>query len=513
MVRGCQKPIANGENTMTPAKPVLIDLKNQKISMDVLKLLPLDFIKRHTVLPLEIKQGKLSVVMSDPSDTKQISEVQSITGYELIISEANAESILETLDRHMKTISEAAYCKDLDLRESTEEGRTSQTVDRLFELALGRRASDIHLEPQSGGLFVRLRTDGVLHTMHEFPKAVMPAILSRVKIMASMDIAEKRLPQDGQISAKVRGKDIDMRISTLPGKYGEKVVIRILDKSGTLLSLSHLGMDPKVQSEFEMLVDKPQGILIVTGPTGSGKSTTLYSVLNRLKSPFKNIITLEDPIEYELIARGSHEAGATQVQMHPKIGLTFAAGLRASLRQDPDIIMVGEIRDQETAEVAIKAAMTGHLVLTTLHTNSASETVGRLRDIGIESYLIASTVLSIMAQRLVRVLCVSCKQPYELPERALKTIFPDRTVTSKFMLYRPKGCDACQGSGYWGRRGIYELLVMNEAMRELIHRNVPSAEIKVAAQKLGMKTLRESGLDLVFQGVTTVDEVFRNTVE
>jgi type II secretory ATPase GspE/PulE/Tfp pilus assembly ATPase PilB-like protein len=331
--------------------------------------------------------------------------------------------------------------------------------------------------------------------------------------MAQMDIAEKRLPQDGQISITIQGKSIDLRISTLPCKHGEKVVMRLLAKSTALLNMAHLGMDPNLQSQFEALVDKPQGIILVTGPTGSGKSTTLYAVLNRLKSPFKNIITLEDPVEYELIAKDSHEAGATQVQMHTKIGLTFAAGLRAALRQDPDIIMVGEIRDQETAEVAIKSAMTGHLVISTLHTNSAPETIGRLRDIGIESYLMASTVLGIMAQRLVRVLCPSCKQPYELPERALKSIFPKRTSNASVTLFRPKGCTQCQGSGYWGRKGIYELLVLNDAIRELIHRNVPSAEIKTMAQAQGMKTLRESGLDLVFQGITTVDEVFRNTVD
>jgi len=236
-------------------------------------------------------------------------------------------------------------------------------------------------------------------------------------------------------------------------------------------------------------------------------------VLNRLKSPFKNIITLEDPVEYELISKESHEAGATQVQIHPKIGLTFAAGLRAALRQDPDVIMMGEIRDQETAEVAIKSAMTGHLVLSTLHTNSAPETIGRLRDIGIEPYLIASTVLGIMAQRLVRVLCASCKEPYELPDRALKSIFPDRPLSSKVTLYRPKGCEQCQGSGYWRRQGIYELLAMSEPIRELTHRSAPSAEIRAAARLEGMKTLRESGLDLVFQGITTVEEVFRNTVD
>jgi len=498
---------------MNPMKTSLADLKNIKIDSEIIRLLSVEFIKRNNALPLGMKGGKLEVAMSDASNQNVARDIETITGYELVICSASAEAIMEALDRCLKTLTAVAYCKDLDLRDGTLEAGTSHTVDRIFEMALDHRTSDIHLEPQAAGLFVRFRVDGVLHTIHEFPKAAAPALVSRVKIMASMDIAEKRLPQDGQISVKIRGKEIDMRISTLPTKYGEKVVIRFLDKSATLMNLGLLGMDPQVQSQFEMLIDKPQGMILVTGPTGSGKSTTLYAVLSRLKSPFKNIITLEDPIEYELIPADSHDAGTTQVQMHPKIGLTFAAGLRASLRQDPDIIMVGEIRDQETAEVAIKSAMTGHLVLSTLHTNSASETIGRLRDIGIESYLTASTVLGIMAQRLVRVLCASCKESYDLPEHAVKSILPGRAVHSKLTLFRPKGCPLCQGAGYLGRRGIYELLTINEAIRELIHRNAPSAEIKAAARAQGMKTLRESGLALVFEGVTTVDEVFRNTVE
>jgi type II secretory ATPase GspE/PulE/Tfp pilus assembly ATPase PilB-like protein len=489
------------------------DLHTLTIPAVVLRLLPMDFIKQQSVLPLAVKEGKLSLAMGDPANQKLVRDVEGMTGFEVEVLVASPQSILETVQRHVAVWAAPAQCKQLDVREGAEESRTSQTIDRLFEVAMDRRASDIHLEPQPAGLFVRLRIDGTLHTIHEFPKALMPALISRVKIMALMDISEKRLPQDGQISIKIRGKELDLRISTLPGKYGEKIVVRLLHKSTDALSLGHLGMDPKAQGQFEMLIDKPQGILLVTGPTGSGKSTTLYAVLNRLKSPFKNIITLEDPIEYDLIPKDSHESGAVQVQMHPKIGLTFAAGLRASLRQDPDVIMVGEIRDQETAEVSIKAAMTGHLVLSTLHTNSAPETIGRLRDIGIESYLIASTVLGIMAQRLVRILCPACKTAYELPERAVKSIFPNRNLSAKVVLYRPKGCEQCQGAGYWGRRGIYELLEMNEALREMVHRNTPASEIKTLAQRHGMKSLRESGLDLVFQGLTTVEEVFRNTVD
>jgi type II secretory ATPase GspE/PulE/Tfp pilus assembly ATPase PilB-like protein len=498
---------------MHPVKSSSADLQSLTIPAAVLRLLSLEFIKQNNVLPLGIKGTKLLLAMTDPSNQKLIREVEGMTGYEIEISMAIPQAILDTVNRHLQAWEAATQCKELEMRDVSDEAKPSLVIDRLFEIAMDRRASDIHLEPQPSGLFARLRIDGTLHTIHEFSKALMPALLSRVKIMATMDIAEKRLPQDGQINVKIRGKELDLRISTLPGKYGEKIVVRLLHKSTAALNMARLGMDPKTQSQFEMLVDKPQGIILVTGPTGSGKSTTLYAVLNRLKSPFKNIITLEDPIEYDLIPKDSHESGAVQVQMHPKIGLTFAAGLRASLRQDPDVIMVGEIRDQETAEVAIKAAMTGHLVLSTLHTNSAPETIGRLRDIGIESYLVASTVLGIMAQRLVRVLCPACKIPYELPDRAVKSIFPDREIESKVVLYRPKGCLPCQGAGYWGRQGIYELLVMNETLREMVQRNAPAAEIKTVAQKQGMKPLRQSGMDLVFQGLTTVDEVFRTTVD
>jgi type II secretory ATPase GspE/PulE/Tfp pilus assembly ATPase PilB-like protein len=489
------------------------ELKALRIPSEILKLLSVDVIKRHGVFPIEIKEGKLVLAVSNSISQNSLRDIRKITGYELTLVMAEATSISEALDRHVKSTAVAAYCKELDLHEGVLEARTPNLADRLFELAFDRRASDVHLEPQPSGLFVRFRIDGVLHTIHEFPRSAMASLISRIKIMASMDISEKRLPQDGQINLNLKGQEVDLRISTVPSKHGEKLVARLLDKSTTLINLSRLGMNPEVQSQFERLVDKPQGIILVTGPTGSGKSTTLYAVLNRLKSPLKNIITLEDPVEYELISGSGHEAGATQIQVHSKIGLTFAAGLRAALRQDPDILMVGEIRDHETAEVSIKAAMTGHLVLSSLHTNNAADTLGRLHDIGIEPYLTASTLLGIMAQRLVRVLCPACKQPYQLPESAIQNIFAGRTGVSKLALFRPAGCDKCQWSGYWGRRGIYELLVMNENIRELIHRNAPSADIKAAAVSGGMKRLRESGLDLVYQGLTTVEEVFRNTLE
>lgn len=399
------------------------------------------------------------------------------------------------------------------MAEGSGEGAVVRLVDRLFETALAYRTSDIHLEPQSQWLFVRFRIDGVLKTIHQFPKSIAPALISRIKILAEMDIAEKRIPQDGQINTRIKDKDLDLRISTLPAKYGEKTVIRLLDKSGGLIDLNSLGMDTLMQTQFEMQIDKPQGLILVTGPTGSGKSTTLYSVVNRLKSPDKNIVTLEDPIEYELLAGSAAEAGITQVQVNPKAGLTFATGLRASLRQDPDIIMVGEIRDKETAEVAMKAAMTGHMVLSTLHTNDAPSTISRLRDIGVEPYLISSTLLGVMAQRLLRLLCVKCKVSYEPPVRALKKLFPKHPEDTPLRLFRPLGCPECQGTGYWGRKGIYELLVLNDEYRQIISEQSTTEALKKAAAAQGLKTLRESGLAMVYQGLTTVEEVFRHTVE
>jgi type II secretory ATPase GspE/PulE/Tfp pilus assembly ATPase PilB-like protein len=409
-------------------------------------------------------------------------------------------------------MTDAARRIDLDVPASGEMG-IPRIVDTLFLLAQDHRASDIHLEPQVDDFFIRFRIDGVLHTVQTLPKTVMAAVISRIKVLANLDIAEKRLPQDGQIVTTIGKKELDMRVSTLPAKYGEKTVIRLLDKSGAIIDMGHLGMEPTLQSQLEMLIERPQGMFLVTGPTGSGKSTTLYSIIKKLKSPLKNIITLEDPIEYELLGAGSKEAGITQVQIHSKIGLTFAAGLRSALRQDPDVIMLGEIRDQETAEVAMKSAMTGHLVLSTLHTNDAPSAISRLRDMGAEAYLITSTLMGVMAQRLVRVLCMHCRESYEPPMRTLKNLFPEEKLQKAVILYRPKGCPKCQSTGYWGRKGIYELIIVNDLYRELIQSGARTDALKKQAHQEGVRTLRESGMDLVYEGFTSVEEVFRHTVD
>ena len=489
-----------------------VDLSRLTLAPKTLSLLPYEVMKRYQSVPFDIRQDRLSVAMAEPWNEAARKKIQSLTGYELDVFSAPT-AVIERILANAAPSSSALGSKELTLTRTDDDTPIVQVVDKLFEMALANRASDIHLEPQPQGLFVRFRIDGSLQTIHQFPKAASLAVISRIKIMANMDIAEKRLPQDGQIRTQIGGRAMELRISTLPGKYGEKVVIRLLDKTIAALDLGQMGMDPRTQSRFEMVIDFPQGMILVTGPTGSGKTTTLYSVLTRLRSPLKNIITLEDPIEYELLSETDNDAGVTQVQMNTKIGLTFATGLRASLRQDPDVIMIGEIRDKETAEVAMKAAMTGHLVFSTLHTNSAPETIGRLRDIGIEPYLMAATVTAVMAQRLLRLLCPECRQPYSPPAAVMKNLFATWSPETSGTLYRPKGCANCYGSGYRGRRGIFELMTMTDELRTLIHTGRPVEDIKKMAISQGTQTLRESGLDLVFQGLTTVEEVFRNTVE
>jgi type II secretory ATPase GspE/PulE/Tfp pilus assembly ATPase PilB-like protein len=351
-------------------------------------------------------------------------------------------------------------------------------------------------------------------TIHKFPKIIQAALISRIKILSKLNITERRLPQDGQFSIERNGRSVDFRISTLPCKYGEKIVIRVLDKSNLDLDLSQLGFDPQIEGMIETLIHKPQGMILVTGPTGSGKTTTLYSILNRLKSPTKNVVTLEDPVEYELLADKHDETGITQVPMNSKIGMDFAAGLRATLRQDPDIIMVGEIRDKETSEIAMKASLTGHMVLSTLHSNDTFSTMLRLKDIGVELYLISATVTFILAQRLVRLLCKECRQPYQLHARAIKHMFEDDdTVPGDLTLYRAKGCPACLGSGYRGRAAIVEMMVMDDEIKEFINTRMDYKNISAFMKMKKIKSLRKSGMDMVKSGVTTVEEIFRITVD
>lgn len=484
-----------------------------QIAPAVLKLVPQATMRRHGIVPLDLRDDKLRLAMVNPGDIAAMDDVRIMTGYELEVLPISKEKFAEIMSQGFGEPDEPLVCPGLAADAVASESQTIQTVDKLLKLAIEMRASDIHLEPQRQCLYARFRIDGLLKTIHEFPKPSQAAITSRIKVMANMDIAERRLPQDGQVNFRHEERNIDLRVSMLPSKYGEKVVIRILDKAGLTLGLESLGFEPDMQSVFESLIEKPYGIVLVTGPTGSGKSTTLYSALNRIRSPLKNVITLEDPIEYELLAGSANEMGITQVQMQPKIGLTFAAGLRSALRQDPDVIMLGEIRDKETAETAMQAAMTGHLVLSTLHTNDAPSALGRLADMGIDPYLTASTVIGVLAQRLVRLLCPHCKEQYRPPLRALKNLFPNRQDISGAVFHRQKGCERCQGIGYQGRQGIFELLTMTEELKQKINDTEHVPGIRKIAQSQGLSSLRESGMELVFRGLTTVEEISRVTVE
>ena len=390
-----------------------------------------------------------------------------------------------------------------DMEKLSEEAPIIRIAHAIVQQAIRDKTSDIHIEPGAKGVRIRYRIDGVLNEMMTVPKHIQQQLIARFKILAEMNIAERRVPQDGRIPIKHEGKDYDLRVSCLPTMWGEKIVMRILDKTSVLLGLNKLGFEPSVQSKLEELVSQPNGMVLTTGPTGSGKTTTLYSILHKINTAEKNIITIEDPVEYQL-------PGVSQVQINKKAGLTFAAGLRAFLRQDPDIIMVGEMRDLETAQIAVEASLPGHLVLSTLHTNDSPSAVMRLADMGIETYLIAATVIGIMAQRLCRKICTNCKEPYKAPASELikfgfQADDPNQLVT----LYRGTGCDECRHKGYKGRIGLYELLVMNEEIAELVVRRAPVADIREVAKSGGMKELREDGLIKVMEGMTTPEEVRR----
>ncbi|MBF0126499.1 MAG: type II secretion system ATPase GspE [Magnetococcales bacterium] len=390
-----------------------------------------------------------------------------------------------------------------DLAESADDAPIIRLINALVTEAVKKGASDIHLEPYEDSLVVRFRVDGVLRKVLEPKRALAASLASRVKVMARLDIAEKRLPQDGRISLRIAGRPVDVRVSTLPTGHGERVVMRLLDRQAGRLTLEELDMTPAMRAGLDRLIHRPNGILLVTGPTGSGKTTTLYAVLRRLNETSRNIMTVEDPIEYDL-------EGIGQTHVNIKVDLTFARGLRAILRQDPDIVMVGEIRDVETARIAVQASLTGHLVLSTLHTNSAIGAVARLRDMGIEPYLLSSSLAAVVAQRLVRLLCEACKMPHEVSEQEWRALASQGARPAT--LYRPVGCDACLGSGYAGRAGIYELVPLDDTLKRLIHDNAGEREVTAHARTFS-QSLREDGLRLLQTGRTTIEEIVRVTRE
>jgi len=480
------------------------------------------FMQQYKVFPLRLSDHILAVAMANPLDLATIDALKLASGCRIMAFISKESDILEAIERHFGSGSSAMeriiedipedelYLvseenEDIDhLRDMAQEAPVIRLVNLIISRAIENNASDIHIESFEDKLVVRYRIDGILYDAESPPKRLQAAIISRIKIMAEMNIAERRLPQDGRIRLRVMGRKVDMRVSTIPTIYGESVVMRILDRSSIRLTLDQLGFPKRTQEQFEALIRKPHGIILVTGPTGSGKTTTLYAALDKINSPDKKIITVEDPIEYQL-------SGVNQIQVKPKIGLTFASGLRSIVRQDPDIMMVGEIRDLETAEIAIQSALTGHLVFSTLHTNDAPGAITRLLDMGVENYLVSSCLEGVLAQRLVRKICTHCKEEVELDEHTLRLMSLEDTAEVK--TFRGRGCKECNFSGYRGRIGIFELLVVNDDIRRMILAKTSANVIRQKAIEQGMKTLRQDGWDKVLEGITTVEEVLRVTQE
>jgi type IV pilus assembly protein PilB len=496
-----------------------INLSNYIIDTETLKLIPETMAQKYKAMPIFKIGNSLTVAMADPKDIMAIDELGRKAKCDIEAALATEGSILNAIDQYYKTSSSfddvvKVIDKESRLHESrvefdskklaeiAEEAPVIKLVNMIILQAVKDRASDIHIEPEEAKLVVRFRIDGILHEMFSPPKHLEPALMSRIKVLSKMDIAEKRKPQDGRFDMKALDRDIDLRVSSFPTIYGENIVIRILDRGGIVLGLDKIGFSADTQKEFEKLVKHPHGIILVTGPTGSGKTTTLYSALSIIDSEEKNVITIEDPVEY-------HLGRIRQSQVNPKAGLTFATGLRSILRQDPDVIMVGEIRDKETAEISVQASLTGHLVLSTLHTNDASGALTRLIDMEIEPFLISSSIIGILAQRLVRKICDTCKEEYSPSEDILKGL----GVNQKKEFFKGKGCSACKNTGYRERIGIFELLIVNDQIRKLIVDKASSGIIKKKAVETGMKTLRDDGMDKVLKGITTPEEVIKATQE
>lgn len=499
------------------------------VDLNLLDNLPIQWARSRRLLPVFRRDGVVVVAMADPLDTQSLDQAARALQSEVEPCVVAAMTLSDTLnlayDRHDRL--KGAYGGLLDDKEKKtekeeepgfddvvdllgaggdDEAPVIQFVNTTFVRAVRDRASDIHIEPFENRVAVRFRVDGVLNEVTGVPPRFHSSIVARIKIMAGLNIAEKRLPQDGRIRIKLAGKDIDIRVATAPTAHGERVTMRLLDKSAVVLDLRTIGMEPKILGQVEDLIHRPYGIILVTGPTGSGKTTTLYSCLARINTPSLNILTVEDPIEYQL-------EGISQVAVNPKISLTFAAGLRSFLRHDPDVIMVGEIRDRETAEIAIQASLTGHLVFSTIHTNDAAGAFTRLIDMGVEPFLVASSLLANMAQRLVRRLCKACKEPYVPSDTDLRLLEVSRADVDAAggRLFRPRGCEVCGGLGYKGRLGIYELLTVSNEIRQMVMSRVSSNEIKKVAVDQGMTTLRQYGAARVLEGVTSIEEVLRVT--
>jgi general secretion pathway protein E len=506
--------------------PVRPQIVASVVDQTLIEKVPIAFAKAHVVLPLQRDpDGAVRVAVSNPLDIGPLDDLRLLFGgAEVRLELANQRTILgainEVYDRGPGSTDALAEdaAEDLDhlvtdlshepqdLLEASDDAPIIKLVNSMLQHAVKERASDVHLEPFEREIRVRFRIDDVLYEpIKPLPRALQASIVSRIKIMGGLNIAEKRLPQDGRIRLKIAGRDYDVRLSTVPISYGERVVMRLLPRTQEMLNLERIGFNPQQLGVMEKLIARPNGIILVTGPTGSGKTTTLYGALSRINATDKNIITIEDPVEIQL-------RGIGQIEVNPKIGLTFAGGLRSVLRQDPNVILVGEIRDLETAEIAIQASLTGHLVFSTLHTNDAASAITRLVDMGVEPFLVASSLVAVLAQRLVRVLCKDCRVPYEATREELAEIGvrpPDRPVK----IHRAEGCAGCNYTGYRGRVGIFELMLVDDEIRALVAQNVDSKTIKRQATQKGMHTLRTDGARKVLQGVTSVAEVLRATEE
>jgi type IV pilus assembly protein PilB len=501
-----------------------VNLDDFEIDPAVLKTIPPEVVQKYQLLPVNRAGATLIIAVSDPSNLFAIEDIKFMTGYNIEMVVASERDIKTSIDKYYdQSASLADVMSDLDvedmeivgdeeqvdigsLERATEEAPVVKMVNAILQDAIRKKASDIHIEPYEKLFRVRYRIDGVLYEVMKPPLKLKNAITSRIKIMAELDIAERRLPQDGRIKIKLGGgKDMDFRVSCLPTLFGEKIVMRLLDKGSLQTDLTKLGYEPEALAHFMHEIHKPFGMVLVTGPTGSGKTVSLYSAISELNKVSENISTAEDPVEFNF-------AGINQVQMHEDIGLNFSAALRSFLRQDPDIIMIGEIRDFETAEIAIKAALTGHMVLSTLHTNDAPATINRLLNMGIEPFLVASAVNLITAQRLARRVCGECKEPEDIPVQALIDAGVSPDEASSYVCMRGKGCTACNNTGYKGRVGFYQVMPMREEIKELILNGANTAEIKRESMRIGIKTMRQSGLTKLKEGITSFEEVLRTTV-
>lgn len=501
----------------------VVELSETNIPPKVLELVPETMSTIYKIMPVSLKDDVLTVAMADPQNVAALDDLRNFLGYDVRGAVSNLKDVEEAIERHYSehqdSIEDVIGTIEDELGEETgkqvydlsssEEIADAAPIRKLLNmvmlLAIKDQASDIHMEPFEDEFKIRVRADGVLYEMVPPPRHLANAIVSRIKIMADLDIAERRLPQDGRIELNVGGNPVDLRVSVLPTLFGEAVVMRVLDRTVVQLDLNKIGMDPTTLSRFREMIHRPNGIVLVTGPTGSGKTTTLYSALNELNVIEEKIITTEDPIEYDI-------DGLIQVPVNPDIDVTFASVLRAILRHDPDQILIGEIRDYETAEIAVQSALTGHLVFSTLHTNDAPSAITRLRDMGVPTFLITATVEAIQAQRLVRTICKECRTEFEPSDELLMELQLPIEQARQYSFYYGKGCATCNNSGYKGRTGLYELMDVTDEIRDLITEDASVDDIRNMARSQGMTTLREAGLKLIFDGVTTIDEVVRETV-